>query len=368
MHKVERILIIHPHLNIKGGSERFTKVLAEELLRQGYEVAIETTTWDEEWFGRLRVVWYRLSPDALDKRKHVLEFTEYVAKDFQPDIVIVALQDPYYAYAIKRVRDVPVGLYVHTPYDDEITEENLPEYERHFRFPLDAPKYLKYADVIFVNSDYIRLIVKQIWNVEPIVVYPAIDRFFLEDVPEGLDEREDAFLYVGRFVHLKRQDFLILSFKLVRREFPNARLILAGFKDPRHLSYFNRIVELASEIGDVEIHISPNDEELKRLYRRARVYVHVRVGEHFGLSPIEAMRQGAIVVQKAPSGLAKLMRDGIDGFIAYNDYDVHRLMIKALRLEKGEAERIWKNAVEFSSRFNPANMTRAILEALLRRR
>ena len=191
MSKLERILIIHPHLNIKGGSERFTKVLTESLLDFDYEVAIVTSVKDEEWFSNLKVTWYMLSKDVEDKRKYVVEFLEHVVKDFNPDAAIIALQDPYYAYAIKRVKDIPVVMYVHTPIDEEISEENLKDYEEHFRFPLDTPKYLKYVDRIIVNSDFIKLIVKQLWDVEPIVIYPATDKFFIENAITNIEDEKN---------------------------------------------------------------------------------------------------------------------------------------------------------------------------------
>lgn len=363
--KIERILIVHPHLNIKGGSERFTKVLSEALIKRNIEVAIMTSKYDKEWFEKLKVTWYILDEKVLDKRRHVIELTSHVLKDFNPDAVIIALQDPYYGYAVKTIKNIPVIMYVHTPIDEEINEENVKLYEDHYRFPLDTPKYLKYIDRILVNSDLIRLIVKQLWDVEPIVVYPCIDEFFINNAIDNFDDdRENVILYVGRFVHLKRQDFLIITLNEVKNSIKDVKVVFAGFKDPRHLPYYERILKISKECVDVKIVESPSDEELLRLYRQAKLYVHVRVSEHFGLSPLEAMLQGALTIIRAPSGLSMVMKHEVHGYVANCDLEVIEWVRYVLSRRLGDFSKVRVEACKLAKHFHPDIMCDKILTVI----
>ena len=45
-----RILIVHPHLNLVGGSEILTKILVYELASQGNEIIIVTKARREDLF------------------------------------------------------------------------------------------------------------------------------------------------------------------------------------------------------------------------------------------------------------------------------------------------------------------------------
>ncbi|NPA22940.1 MAG: hypothetical protein GXO23_01390, partial [Crenarchaeota archaeon] len=44
------VLVIHPHLNVRGGSERLTKILLDGLKDVGAEYRVITALYDEEWF------------------------------------------------------------------------------------------------------------------------------------------------------------------------------------------------------------------------------------------------------------------------------------------------------------------------------
>jgi len=364
MFKIERILIIHPHLNIKGGSERFTKVLTQSLIKRGIEVALMTSSYDNEWFGNLKVTWYILDKNVPDKKSHVIEKVKFAIKVFNPDAVIIALQDTYYGYAVKQVKNIPVVMYVHTPIDEEINEENLKLYEEHFRFPLETPKYLKYIDRVLVNSDLIKLTVKQLWDVEPIVVYPCIDEFFINNSISEFDERENIILYVGRFVHLKRQDFLIITLNEVLKDVKDVKVIFAGFKDPRHLPYYEKILKISQECENVKIIESPSDEELLKLYRKAKLYIHVRVSEHFGLSPVEAMLQGALVIIRAPSGLSMVIKHNVHGFIASCDLEVIELTKYLLKKKITEFNKVREEACKWAKQLHPDVMCNKILEII----
>ncbi len=362
---VSRLLVVHPHLTVKGGSERLTKILVEELSKLGIDIYLVTASTDQEWFSK------ELSPQVttLKSSSDVAREMLTVLTAYEPDTVLVMIQEPYYCYIAKRAREeVATCMYVHFPLDEEISEENLEEYTKYSRYPHLTAKCLNYVDKVIVNSRRTGLAVKFLWGFEPYVVYPCIDsKFFSTEPPLGSD-REPTILYVGRFTTLKRHDFLALIFPLVKREVPSARLVLTGYVDPRHREYYEHVKAIVDELQDryrdVELIPSPSEETLLELYHSARVYVHPRIGEHFGLAPLEAMSQGVPVVVRAPTGLAEVIEHGREGYLAWSDYELVKYLIHVLKLSREEWFKLQYAAYLTAQRFHPKTFAEAMLKVL----
>ncbi len=354
------IAILHPHLNIYGGSERLTKILYEELLKENFNVYLLSLRFDKEWFPNLKNV-IKLSEENPEKN------LTQILKEISPEIFISMIQEPYYCYIAKKViSDIKTGMYIHFPLDEEISEENIKRYIENFRYPFETIKYIKYVDVCFVNSRRTKLVTKFLWGIDSKVVYPCIDSIFFKSEP-NFERKKPRILYVGRFNTLKRQDFLILMFKYIKEKVPNAEIFLAGYVDARHKEYFDRIKtildEIEDELRDVYIEENPSENRLIELYKSAKVYVHPRIGEHFGLAPIEAMSQGTPVVVRAPTGLAEIMENGIQGFIAWTDYDLAEFTMKVLKMDEHKYKEMQKNAYKLSLKFKPDVFTKEIIKS-----
>ncbi len=344
------IAILHPHLNIYGGSERLTKILFQELLKEKRDVYLLSLKFDEKWFPSNENM-VKLSEK--DPERDLINFL----KKKSPKVFITMIQEPYYCYIAKSsVKNIRTGMYIHFPLDEEIDEENINEYLKSFRYPFETVRYIRYVDISFVNSRRTALVTKFLWGINSEIVYPCIDSIFFQSSPD-FNRRKPIILYVGRFNTLKRQDFLILMFKHVKEKISNAEIVLAGYIDPRHREYFERIMHildnLEDELKDIHIEKSPSENKLIELYKEAKVYVHPRIGEHFGLAPIEAMSQGTPVVVRAPTGLAEVIRNGIHGYIAYTDYDLAEYTIKILKMDEDKYREFQRNAYNISLKFKP---------------
>lgn len=316
-----KVLIFHPHLNVKGGSERLTKLLWEGIKAQGQECLLATLKADPEWFREVI---------ELEKPEDLKELVLQEA----PDWVFITLSETRYAAMVKGL--ARVAIYVHFPLEEEVDDENFEEYLKDGRFLEVRPEELACIERIFVNSKRTALAVKSLWGREALVVHPPLEREFLQEGAKSEAFPPPTILCTGRFTPLKRQDFLILALEMIRKETPEATLVLAGFPDPRHLSYFKEVRKLAERIGGVEIVEGPSDEELLELYGKARVYAHPRIGEHFGISPCEAMARGIPVVIRGPTGL----KDVTDRFIARSDWSFVKTLGEVLQMEEKEWRRI----------------------------
>lgn len=319
-----KVLLFHPHLEVKGGSERLTKLLWEGMRALGQDCVLATLRADPEWFQEVV---------ELQRPEELRDLVSEVA----PDWVLIAISETRYARILEGT-GARVAMYVHFPLEEEVDDENLDQYLQGGRFLEVDPEELKFVERIFVNSKRTALAVKLLWGLDSIVAHPPLERRFLEE-----PLREDGFpdpviLSTGRFTPLKRQDFLVLAMELIRKRVPDARLILAGFPDPRHRAYFEELKAAAERVGGVEIIEGPSDGELFDLYDRARVYAHPRIGEHFGISPCEAMARGVPVVIRGPTGL----RDVTDRFIARSDWSFVGLVQDVLEMD----ERQWRRLGE----------------------
>ncbi|NPA99853.1 MAG: glycosyltransferase family 4 protein [Crenarchaeota archaeon] len=362
-----RILVIHPHLNVKGGSERLTKILLDGLKEMERDYKIITSLYDEEWFKEHVDKMTLLSPGSSFEK--VKEHVEKVVREYEPSIAIVMVQDPAYCYMIKNAdQRVKTLMYIHFPIDEEISEENLKEYEYYLRYPRLAPRYLDKADIVVVNSRRTRLAVEMLWPYTPYVVYPCIDKiFFKEEITEEeLKRKENLVIYVGRFVSLKRQDLLLYQFRIVKERIRDARLALLGYVDPRHREYYEAVKrtyeELQDSLKDVELITSPDDKTLLEYYKISRVYVHLRIGEHFGMAPVEAMSQGTPIVMRLPTGLIEKIENITYGYFVETDHEIAKYIIHILSLDRDEYYKISKRCIEKAREFYYTNFAREVLE------
>jgi len=171
---------------------------------------------------------------------------------------------------------------------------------------------------------------------------------------------------VGRFVPQKRHDVLLELFaKRIKPVVRDAKLMIVGIRDVRYEDYYNKLVERAKEVPDVEIidkALTP--KEMRDIYRRAKIYVHMRIGEHFGMAPVEAMSQGAIPILPRRSGLAELITQGRNGFTFENDDEVAIYVNKLLQAPKEEIVTIRKYAYRSAWYFNPDRFAKEVLNYL----
>lgn len=339
-----RVVVFHPHLDVKGGSEHIAKNFSDGMRELGNEVLTVTFDADRDWFPKFTKI---SKPEELKD----------IVKDFSPDLVFLAISETRYAEIVEGLSKI--AMYVHFPVEEEVDEENIKEYMKKGRFLSVSPEELNLIDVIFTNSKRSALTIKLVWDRDSYVIHPPLEpRYF-----EGGSKRKppkNKILCTGRFTPLKRQDFLILALEKIRKKISDAELILAGFQDLRHKDYFNHVRKIAKEVGKVRIFESPSDDELFKLYDEAKVYAHPRIGEHFGISPCEAMSRGVPVVMRAPTGL----QDITEKFIAKSDWEFVEIISEILSI-KGEN---WlKLGDEFRQKvkgLTRQNFTKKILEAL----
>ena len=368
-----KILIAYPHLNVFGGGERLTSILTYELEKQGNEILIVTAMKSDLWFKettrvkfkyikRMREEAQKLPQLIKQRLTEIWEALIEAIEEFQPDILLTMIQEPIYNLLAKIVEPkLKTAIYIHFPREEEVTKENLKIFINMYRFPLLYEQFYNICDIRMVNSHYTNRALYKMFGIKAHVVYPAIPWEFYETEINLAEKRENIILYVARFVPQKRILELIEWFKnKIKPEVKDAKLLLIGVKDPRHEEYHKKIMEEAAR-EDIEVIDKPlPTREIIKQYQRAKIYIHPRYGEHFGMAPAEAMTQGAIPILPEKSGLAELLTHGRDGYLAKNDQEFIKYTIKLLKMPHEEIVKMRKYIQMKIQMFNPDRFAKEV--------
>ena len=367
-----KILIIHPHLSVMGGSEVLTRILAYELARLGHEVHILTSSISESFFrqtSNVKISFFEKGEHGLNNvHEKVVQICLTLARLFEKetfDTALVMIQEPIYNMLIKVVSPkTPTAIYIHYPFEEELTKENIVEFVKMFRFPGLYEKLYTIADVKIANSTYTARTLYRKFGITSYVVYPAIPWEFFREEPDLDTIPGKTIITVGRFVPHKRIDTLLHIFReKIVREVPEAKLIIIGVKDPRYSSYYMKLREIAETTENVVFIDKPlTPLEMVKYYRMARVYVHMRIGEHFGMAPVEAMSQAVIPIIPKESGLAELISDGVEGYTYITDEEALKRIIEILKTNDSESIRnVRRRCYCKAQYFNPRRFAQEIL-------
>ncbi|MBI5147601.1 MAG: glycosyltransferase [Parcubacteria group bacterium] len=203
--------------------------------------------------------------------------------------------------------------YAHTPLRYAWEKENYLDTHRHFRsrvFKAVSRPLLNYLrrwdfaaaqkpDLILTNSNHIRLKIEKYYNRSAVVINPPVDdeKFFYDSSLE----RGDYFLAAGRLMHYKRFDLIIEAFNELRLP-----LKIVG-RGPE----LARLRE-AAESDLIEFIPFVEDDELRRLYARARAFIFPQM-EDYGMVAAEAIACGTPVIAYRGGGATEIVKDGVSG-------------------------------------------------------
>jgi len=145
------------------------------------------------------------------------------------------------------------------------------------------------------------------------VIHCGIDRSTFFPSPAAPKYDRPTILYLGRIKKYKGIQHLILAFKKVKSQVPDARLMVVGAGDYLpSLQSLTRSLELTMDIEFTGF--VPVADKVERL-RRSHVCVLPSIREGWGLTNIEANAVGTTVVAANSPGLRDSVRHGETGFL-----------------------------------------------------
>lgn len=169
-------------------------------------------------------------------------------------------------------------------------------------------KGMQEADAVICVSNFTRQMVVDRYGIDPgklYVVHNAVEFTNFKEPKRQLSELDKVVLFLGRITLQKGPDYFIETARKVIDYEPKAKFVVAGNGDmlPRMI---HRAAELG--IGDKVLFAGfLKGEDIDRAYKMASLYVMPSVSEPFGITPLEAMRNGTPVLISKQSGVSEVI-------------------------------------------------------------
>ncbi len=163
------------------------------------------------------------------------------------------------------------------------------------------------------------------------VVYNAVSNKFKYDPHQ---EKDDIILSVSSIDPRKNFIRLILAFK--RLNLPQYKLLIVGSENKIFSN--SEIRNLIKEVPNVEFTGYVSDNELLKLYQKAKLFVYPSLYEGFGLPPLEAMACGTPVIVSSTASLPEVCGDAAYYVNPYDEKDIARGLETVLKDEKLQKE------------------------------
>lgn len=166
------------------------------------------------------------------------------------------------------------------------------------------------------------------------VVYNAIDKNeFFSDLNcknhlNGFNKK--IVLFLGRITLHKGPDYFLCAAKKVLEKNSNVIFIISGSGDMEH-----QIIEQASEMGIADKVLFTGflrNEELRKIYKMANLYVMPSVSEPFGITPLESIASGTPVIISKQSGISEVL----DHCLKVDFWDTDEMANKILSVLENE--------------------------------
>jgi alpha-1,2-mannosyltransferase len=210
------------------------------------------------------------------------------------------------------------------------------------------------SSLILTNSAFSREAIREAFaNVHPYVLYPPVDtERFSHAYSQTINAREAKVLVVARFSPEKQIENAIKVAHLLGR---NIKFHIVGSLTPANRPYFKMLQNLIESYGLTQIvTLTPNasNEELIDAMSKSMIYFHTMIGEHFGVSIVEAMAAGLIPVVPSYGGCSEIVP---------SEYQYHTLQEAAEHIAKyakiaDDQKRIQMH--EIARQFSPDNFRR----------
>jgi glycosyltransferase involved in cell wall biosynthesis len=203
------------------------------------------------------------------------------------------------------------------------------------------------VDYFIANSKEIAGRIKKFYKRDSIVIYPPVE---IAKSEEGKVKKENYFLAGGRLTAAK-------NFDLVIKAFNKLGLNLIVYGDGPQKDYLKSLAKNNIQfVGEVP------DEEVTRLYSRAKGYIVAQKDEDFGITPVEAMGQGTPVIAYRGGGYLESVVEGKTG-IFFDELSVESLSKVIKYFNDSNHQSITaENCINQAKKFSSARFEKEIKE------
>lgn len=178
-------------------------------------------------------------------------------------------------------------------------------------------------------------------------------------------ENSPTFLFIGRLVPMKGAGDAIESFAAIRRDFPHAKLWIAGLGDQKYLQELQDKVKKLQLDEWVHFYGYVTQEKKIELMRSAHLLLHPSVKEGWGLVVLEAASQATPTVGYNVSGLRDTIIDGVTGsLVKKQSPSAMANAAKSLLKDSKSYISMQRECLTFSTKFSWADAEKKSLEMI----
>lgn len=162
------------------------------------------------------------------------------------------------------------------------------------------------ADAIIVSSDFLGAVFgKRGWHARIVPNIIDMDRFGAAPRPVSASPLAPRILVARNLEPIYDNETALRAFRIVKRSFPAARLVIAGSGPLR-----KALEMLTAELGvkrDVTFAGRVENDDMAKLYREADLVVNPSLADNMPISILEALACGVPVVSTNVGGIPKLV-------------------------------------------------------------
>ncbi|KAK1931621.1 GDP-Man:Man(3)GlcNAc(2)-PP-Dol alpha-1 [Phytophthora citrophthora] len=230
------------------------------------------------------------------------------------------------------------------------------------------------TDVAMVNSTWTYNHIKQLWGKAPTIVYPPCGAM-QEYMGFNLEDRKPIALSVSQFRPEKNQLLQLQAFQVLltkyaeqMKKFKDFRLVLLGScRNSDDEARVETLRQQAKELGiadRVDFVVNASFAELKQYLATSSIGVHTMFNEHFGISNVEMMAAGMLVVANNSGGPKADIVKSETGCLALTANEYADKMLSLLQKSPTEATEMRSVARKSSLRFSDEEFGEQFLAAM----
>jgi glycosyltransferase involved in cell wall biosynthesis len=175
-----------------------------------------------------------------------------------------------------------------------------------------AMRAITRSSLILTNSEFSRKAIREAFeDVHPYLLYPPVDTArFSHAYSQSINAREVKVLVVARFSPEKQIENAITVAHLLRG---SIKFQIVGSLTPANRPYFKMLQDMIDTYSLTQtVTLTPNasNEELIDAMSKSMIYFHTMIGEHFGVSIVEAMAAGLVPIVPSYGGCSEIVPSG----------------------------------------------------------
>jgi len=310
-----RVAILHTRLNMLGGGERVCLAIIRTL-KERYGATIDLYSLDkpkwhdvEKKFGKEWVM--QVNEYPMTRTEAFVPVFSIYQRLILSIVSKIRWLNKHYDLVINTIGDFNLGIsditYMHYPFE---TLDVNAKYRNNNLWKLYSYPYSVYQNhnikenikktYLVCNSSFTMKTCESVYgkfNGE--IVYPPVDsENFVQSRNIPFMHRKKSVITISRLSQEKRLE----SIMKIASQLPNVDFHIVGGTSALYTDTILSIKQLASSSPNVSLHFDASNKEISDLLSQARLYLHTMIGEHFGISIVEAMHSGLPVIVHRSGG------------------------------------------------------------------